>query len=497
MGVKIAKGLGVGTALVLVLAGLGAIAGPRFSPRPVTDAPVLETSDTAIGSDAVTTPVGTYEVHSEFRSIEVAEGVTVTARIRTPIGAPDGLPAVVFLHGAGTADYLGFPQQAEALASAGIVTVVPDKRMDTYTLTHRDYVASAADYHVSVDVAQELPGVDPDRVGIYAESEGAYIAPVMAAEYDDVAFVALVSAPVVPGRQQGAYAATTYLQNTGVPDSVFRAIPRAAGSEIPFGWFGYADFDPQPYQQRMTQPLFIAYGTGDASMPAAEGTVQLFTDLAVAGNDQVTARFYDGANHGLKMGGIYGPLADGFADDLARWINGLPETARAAPHVAGATPNQPISAEPGPAAPWYQSGTVLVGSFAASAGLLVVGVGAAAVAAIRRTMPAGLGVRLLGAAGLTLLTWGAYGYYLRRTASLAFGYLSDTGFTYGFLPVVHALGAAATVLLGAAITHWWDAGRIGTRRKGSGTAVVALLGGGTLALLALGSYWGALPNPFG
>ena len=31
-------------------------------------------------------------------------------------------PAVVFLHGAGTADHMGFPLQAEALASAGIAS---------------------------------------------------------------------------------------------------------------------------------------------------------------------------------------------------------------------------------------------------------------------------------------------------------------------------------------------------------------------------------------
>lgn len=491
--------MGAGTILALSLAGLGGIAGPRFDPQPVTDAPVPSTSVTAIGSDAVTAPVGTYEVTSDFYAIEVADGVTVTARVRTPVGAPGDLPAVVFVHGAGTADYLGFPQQAEALASAGIVTVVPDKRMDTYTLTDRDYVASATDYHASVDFAQALPGVDPGRVGVYAESEGAYIAPVMATEFDDVAFVALVSAPVVPGRQQGAYAAATYLENTGVPDLVYRAIPRLAGAEAPFGWFAYADFDVQPYQQRMTQPLFIAYGTGDASMPAAEGTAQLISDLAVAGNHQVTARFYENANHGLKMGDMHGPLADGFATDLARWINGQPETAAAAPQIAGAAPNQPLSAAPEPAAPWYQSGITLVLGVGMALGAMALGGAAALVAGVRRgsLRPGDLGRRVAGAAGLTLLTWGLYGYYLKQTAALAFGYQTNTAFTYGFLPVVHAVAAAAAVAVGAAGIHLLDLRRAGERSRDPGAIAGGFTLAGALVLLTLGAYWGAFPAPLG
>lgn len=485
--------------LALVLSLFGSFAGPGFASRPVEDAPVPLTAQTDIGSEVATVPIGTYEVVSSYHSIEVAEGVTVTARVRAPIDAPEGLPAVVFLHGAGTADYLGFPQQAEALASAGIVAVVPDKRMDTYSLQHRDYVASAADYHASVDFAQTLPGVDPTRVGIYAESEGAYIAPVLAVAYDDVAFVALVSAPVVPGRQQGAYAAATYLTNTGVPEIVFRAVPRALGAEFPFGWLDYADFDPQPYQQQITQPLFIAYGTSDASMPAAEATTQLISDLAVAGNHQVTARFYEGANHGLKIGGIDGPLADGFARDLVRWINGMPDTAAASPQIAGAAPNQPISAGPVPSAPWYESGSMLLVSAALPLAALVLGGTFGAVAGVRggRMAPSAIARRLMMAAGLTLASWVLYVHYVMRTAALAFGYQTDPAFTYGFLTLVHAVATAGAVALGMVATSWLDARRTGTPVIGFGTLGAGLTAAGTLGMLALAAYWGALPNPFG
>ena len=93
----------------------------------------------------------------------------------------------------------------------------------------------------------------------------------MAAQDPSIAFVVLVSSPVVPPREQAAFAVDSYLRNTGVPHGVFRAIPRAVGMSLPGGGFEYADFDVTPYQRQMRQPVFVVYGTGDASMPVIQG----------------------------------------------------------------------------------------------------------------------------------------------------------------------------------------------------------------------------------
>ena len=55
----------------------------------------------------------------------------------------------------------------------------------------------------------------------------------MTAEDPGLAFSVLVSAPVVPPRQQAAFAVDSYLRNTDVPQAVFRAIPRAVGLRVP------------------------------------------------------------------------------------------------------------------------------------------------------------------------------------------------------------------------------------------------------------------------
>ena len=191
--------------IVLILGTIGALSGPRWQPVPVQHQVDSVTEDTTIGSSATTTPEGTYEVDTEVFEVEL-DGTTVTAQVTYPIGAPEDAPGMLFMHGAGTAGHRNFTDQAQSLASAGVYVLVPAKRMDTYTLRHRDYPQMADDYMHSLEELRQWPGVDPDRVGIYGESEGAYIAAVAAADYEQVAFTVLVSATVVPPRQEDASA---------------------------------------------------------------------------------------------------------------------------------------------------------------------------------------------------------------------------------------------------------------------------------------------------
>ncbi|HZK06100.1 MAG TPA: acyl-CoA thioester hydrolase/BAAT C-terminal domain-containing protein [Actinomycetaceae bacterium] len=502
---KGAAAIGAGLMTAVLISAAGAVLGPTSKPRPYDGRVRPETSDTSIGGDFDTTPIGTYEIETTITELELAPGVVVSARIRAPIDAGEGLPAVVFLHGAGTQDSLGFTLQAEALASAGIVSVVAEKRQDNYSVKSRDYIGSAADYHRGVDLARSLPQVDPDRVGIYAESEGAYIAPVLASEYEDVAFVVLVSAPVVPPRLQGTYAVHTYLTETHVPPDLFRLIPRALGAEFPFGWMAdYLDFDPQEYQQRITQPVLVVFGTGDHSMPQAQGTSQIRADIAVAGNDAFTARFYEGANHGIRIGDGTGPLAPHFAEDLARWINGLPESATAGPEVAGAVANQPIWADPPDRPPALLSGNLLVVTHAIPPVVLLVGAGtgvAAAVRAVRRRRR-GLTVEgvhrlpvLLGASGvLAVATWYIWINYVGDIAELALSYQQDPDVTFGGYRTENQVALASAFTLGVAGFHWIHGARKGARLSTLGRVAAVSTAVGTAGLLVLASYWSGFPT---
>ncbi|GMA30959.1 alpha/beta hydrolase family protein [Litorihabitans aurantiacus] len=233
---------------VLVLALVGTSAGPRWNPEPVSATVTVASPDVWVGAGPAdgagdgAAVLGRYDTRSRIVEVELEPadetgrgGVTTDVLIVEPVDAPRPAPAVVFLHGAGTGLADAFAEHATAFASAGIVAVSPSKRLDTYSTLHRDYEAMAADYGRTLELARTLDGVDPDRVGLYAESEGAWVAPVLAAGDDDVAFVALVSAPVVPPRQQAAFAVDAYLREVGVPQTLLRAIPRATGAHWPGG----------------------------------------------------------------------------------------------------------------------------------------------------------------------------------------------------------------------------------------------------------------------
>ncbi|WP_127572941.1 alpha/beta hydrolase family protein [Georgenia faecalis] len=479
--------------LVLLFGLLGSIAGPAWNPQPLERTLVPAAQDVRIGGDVVTDPVGTYEVTSEVITVEL-DGASVDATVRGPVDAPGDRAGVVFLHGAGTATHETFFDISTALASAGVVALVPDKRMDTYTTRERDYEGMAQDYLASLEVLAGWPGVDPDRVGIYAESEGAFIAPVAAAENDAVDFVILVSAPVVTPREQAAFAVDSYLRNIGAPEQLLRAVPRLIGSEIPGGGFEYADFDPAPYQRRVTQPVLMVYGTADASMPTVQGPEQVIDDIAAAGNTAYTVRYFADANHGIR---IDGELAPGFAEDVARWIQGLPETAEATPRIAGAEPEQRYRADPVARPRWYMAGDMLVVSLVSGVGLVLLGplvwLGSRAVRRPAR-VPAPVG-RWTTALGLGVLAvWVLFLAYLVSVASLALNYQTDPLLVRGGWLGIQVLAVATTGILVGSADRWWRSRRSGDGPSAAGTVALASVHLGALALLVLAGYWGIFPT---
>jgi uncharacterized protein len=479
----------------ILLAVIGSLMGPEWRPLPVTDPLTVQSASTAIG-DAP--ELEQYDVDTRVVEVQL-DGAVVQARILTPVGTSGPVPAVLFVHGAGTGKFEdAFVDQAYALAEAGVATMVPDKRLDTYSMRHRDYVAMAQDYLVSFDVLRALPEVDSTRVGIYAESEGAWIAPVMASERAAVDFVVLASAPVVPPRQQAAFAVDQYLRNTGVPDQVFRAIPRAVGMQLPGGGFEYVDFDVAPYQRQMTQPVLAVYGTADQSMPIIQGAEQLIRDIAIAGNSDYTLRYYGGADHGIR---IDGTVSSAFLRDLSEWVLGLPDTAHASPRIAGAQPEQLYLAQPVPQPRWLGDGDLL----------LVLIIGAVAVAVLLpasrwaavgwrvwrrhpphegRDVPLTRRLTLLSAASIATVV--ALVWYLLSVARLALDYERNGWVVQGGWLGVRLLGMVAVVAAVLVIDRMRTLRRIGRPLAHGVVGHVAVWGTSVACavLLVVLAYWG-------
>lgn len=351
----------VSVVLLALCAGLGVLLTPPWSVQPLNTHLTVATDDTAIRAEGVDSPQeGTYRVRETPMRLTVSDGRQVDAILREPIGAPEGRPACEFVHGSGTGKASeAYGDIANAMASAGITTLVQDKRLDNYSALSRDYDANATDYLAGVQALRAARGVDAAKVGVYAESEGTWITTIMAKRDHRLAFTALVSAPVYSGRQQMAMAATKYLNIIGAPEGVKGIVPKVISMNFgPLG-LSYADFDAGDYRGALTMPLLVVYGTRDPSMPIEQGAQQLLHDARAVGNDNALVRYYP-TNHQIRTGSSLSepglPLAASYTHDLEDWVNAVAAGATAdswrTPVIAGAQPFQefavPTDIRPGP-----------------------------------------------------------------------------------------------------------------------------------------------------
>ena len=146
------------------LGNVGQLGWARMEPPADAFVDRSRTADTSIATRNDTPELGEYEVHTEVVSIELRDGTEIPATLRTPVGAGGLAPAMVFVHGTGTDSYKNFEREADAISSAGVITLVPDKRTDNYTTTHRDYPELSKDYEDALTDLLSRPGVDPQRL---------------------------------------------------------------------------------------------------------------------------------------------------------------------------------------------------------------------------------------------------------------------------------------------------------------------------------------------
>lgn len=344
---------GAALVVLIILAGIGSAIGASWRVEPYTDHITVGSSSTAIAANGLSTAQeGAYKVKTTKLTIKLTDTVSVNAILREPIGAPGKRPACVFVHGAGTGKASEvYGDIAPAMASAGIVTLVPDKRLDNYSWTSRDYQAMARDYLASWKLLAGLNDVNPSQVGVYAESEGTWIATVMAKQQPDIAFMILTSPPVVPGRDQMAMAATSYATIAGAPQSVVDELPTLISLDFSLVGLEYADFPAADYYSALTMPLLINYGTIDPSMPIEQGARTLIDVAKHNGNANVTVRYYP-TNHQMRTGSSLSlpglPLEQHYTHDLEDWANavaaGATATDWATPMIAGSQPHQRFAA---------------------------------------------------------------------------------------------------------------------------------------------------------
>jgi uncharacterized protein len=196
---------------------------------------------------------------SDLNSTDVSfssNGITLHGTIWSPLIKGHPIPGVVLVHGSGPGPRSSYQLEAEAFARAGIVTLIYDKRTEGYSLFHRNYTQLSNDAQVAVQLLRSQPGVDPSKVGLWGESEGAWVVPLAASRSSNVAFVILVGASGVPPPRQQAWYLDNILRHNGESGSILTAIPVTSTRVlIDAGLFAEPNFDPVPTLQQLHQPV--------------------------------------------------------------------------------------------------------------------------------------------------------------------------------------------------------------------------------------------------
>lgn len=344
-------------------------AGQRF---PLTITPLTEAEAKELGPKRPQTPKPPFPYRTEDVTITGAGGAVLAGELVVPQGEGP-FPAVLFLSGSGGQDrdetlfgHKPFLVLADAFARAGVASLRLDDRgvggseqgEGEATVQRRAEDAAAA-----LTWLIDRPETADTKVGILGHSEGAMIAPMVAAKApEQVAFLVMLAGPGVPMTQLLESQLRAILQASGAPpqqieaqaaaqraffdallsgkegeelrEAVRQAIIQSVGGVPPqsdaakaalemqvdqqlAAWAGEAGqsflrFDPTPYLKQVRCPVLALAGSLDRQVPAEENIKAIEQALKEAGNDNVQVEILPGLNH------LFQPARTGTPDEYSR-----------------------------------------------------------------------------------------------------------------------------------------------------------------------------------
>lgn len=278
---------------------------------------------------------------------------------------PGPHPALVMVAGSGPETRRIPRYVGDFLAYHGVAVLATDKRGTggsggTWSgLSHADW---AADVEAELDFLRTQPDIDSSRIGLYGNSEGGYVVPVVAARRSDVRFLVCRVCPALPHPETILDTQTGSLRRRGMAqadvalaigliermqryaltrtgyDSLVAHAASGAGqpwrlaalpSEIPAADARYWDVyrgvlvvNPAEHYARLRIPVLVILGEADDRI-LVDKHRRVFESLAAGGVD-LTLWIIPGASHGLMLGpGNSLGYPPGFHDRLARWVTSV------------------------------------------------------------------------------------------------------------------------------------------------------------------------------
>jgi alpha-beta hydrolase superfamily lysophospholipase len=330
--------------------------------RDAAYAPAL--ADAAGLSRAARAPDYSAPANAPFTAEEVtveANGYTLAGTLLIPKGGSAPYPAALTITGSGQQtrdsalpipgleEYAPFRQIAESLAARGIAVLRVDDRgiggsTGAATLSDATSSSFAEDVRAQLRFLRRRPDIDGARIALIGHSEGALIAPMVAATDSTVAALVLMAGTSTPGdsvlREQledmlARDSTLTDSQKTEARERQRETLRRIAEGENVPGVSGAAwlrEFmasDPLEVIGRVDQPVLIIQGGHDRQV-LEHHAHSIAAALEAAGNQRAELRVFPRLNHLLlpsETGAFseYGSLSEqavgeDLLDTIADWL---------------------------------------------------------------------------------------------------------------------------------------------------------------------------------
>ncbi len=290
---------------------------------------------------------------AEDVKLRTPAGLTLAGTLTMPTHAAGArVPAVVLITGSGPQDrdegtpalpkWRPFREIADTLSRRGIAVL----RLDDRGVGGSD---AGPDTATSADLANDIraalawlrtrPDVDPRRLGLVGHSEGAIIAPMIAATDSTLRAIVLLAGTASRGsvimEEQRRYLLAS---DTALTPSARDSLAKLADAEADSayrtpGWLHFfASYDPLSTARRVRVPTLILQGETDRQVPVSEAR-KLAAAMRDAGNTHVTLRTFPAMNHLLVQDPSGNPLTYSRLTDfhvrkdllgtMADWLAGM------------------------------------------------------------------------------------------------------------------------------------------------------------------------------
>jgi len=226
-------------------------------------------------------------------------------------------PAAVVIHGSGTSrrDSGWYLTLADYLQRNGIAVLLPDKRGSEKSEGEwrtADFHDLATDTMAAIEFLRNQQIVAVSGIGVIGMSQGGWIAPIVASESDNLAFIVNMVGSAVTPIEQLSYEENHNLRQMGFLPGFSNIITMMSTAYIrnvaqADFWSGIAEFDPLPYWQKVNVPALILHGADDTNVPSEESAARLVS----LGKDNIEVRIFEGSGHALQD-------PPGRGDDLIR-----------------------------------------------------------------------------------------------------------------------------------------------------------------------------------